>query len=60
MNSQIFAAWSYVEITLQTVPLERGVGFIYLFKLRQLLEEYNLKKPQQYLEIRQFKNTFLE
>lgn len=33
-----------MELTLQNVPLEGGVGFIYLFKLRQLLEEYNLKK----------------
>lgn len=41
-----FCCWCYKVLTLQTVPLEGGVGFIYLFKLRQLLEEYNfLKKP---------------
>lgn len=30
-----------MELTPQTVPLGGGVGFIYLFKLRLLLEEYS-------------------
>lgn len=51
-----------MELALQTVPLGGGVGFIYLFKLRQLLEEYNFfKKKPQYLfrdKAIYIKNTF--
>lgn len=45
-----------MELTLQTVPLEGGVGFIYLFRLRQLLEKYKFFKNI-FSEIRQFTFT---